>query len=210
MCFQRAAQPDRPNLRPTPMCFQRYKAYPDRAEKEKIVKNRFNPTDPFASDPEKEGGFQNTPGFGQICPNQIGPLMPPSGLTVSRHCDVPSIREELQSEGQKYSKGDFQLWKTKSLNRPKKRLGIHQNACFQLKERKHTYTPKSLLCVCGGRVRTALVCRFRLPMQWKTKIVATKVARFQSCHLWSSWKTRCCKRVWQIFFLTVPTSMAAC
>ena len=62
----------------------------------------------------------------------------------------------------------FSALKTQVPQQAKKRLGVHQKACFQGKKKENTYTPKSLQGVCGGPLRAVLVYRFWPPTWVKT------------------------------------------
>ena len=77
----------------------------------------------------------------------------------------------LGLEGKVYTKGVFSC-ESSSASTGRKRFFIPRS--LFLRERRNTYTPKSFsgrwcvcVCVCGGPLRTVLVCRFWPPMGFK-------------------------------------------
>ena len=84
-----------------------------------------------------------------------------------RLCDSGSllpVSKTPKTRGTKvYTKGVCGSEKPSASSGQKRGLVYTKNACFQVKRRKKTCTPKSLPGVCVEPLRTALVYRFGLP-----------------------------------------------
>ena len=74
----------------------------------------------------------------------------------------------LRGRREKYAPKVFSALKARVPQQAKKRFGEYQKACFQGKRKKRTYTPKSVLGVCGNLFAEALVYRFWPPKRLDT------------------------------------------